>query len=238
MTFIVWQVILGRVFSATLLVLQIVTSTISPAQGGTLIPVLYLPNITRPNFIQIGPLTRFRPGRNSFDIVVRGEITSTLSLPIYQTTLRVTGYTPEGQPYIVVTTTTFLPVTFPGQPNGFRATVEEGFGRAEEIKAEVISWTTATTQTYLTPSFVFTAFIPTPYGPAVQGSIFNDTGVTLTQVTIANWSLQEGYSLGEVSVVPLLEPSQTITFSRIFKQLDLEISPSSVRVGVQGIAAP
>jgi len=230
--------ILGRVFSVALLVLEIVTSTISPAQAEALVPVLYLPTITHPNYVQIGSLSRVRPGRNSFDIVARGEITSTLNLPIYQTTLRLTGYTPEGEPYTVVTTTTFLPVTFPGQRNGFSATIKDGFLKAEVIKAEIISWTVATTQTYLTPSFVFTAFVPTPYGPAVQGSIVNDTSVTLTEITIASWSLQEGYTLNEVSVVPLLEPSQTITFSRIFNQLDLEISPSSVHVGVQGIATP
>lgn len=237
MTLILWHMILGRVFSAALLILGGMTSTPSPARGGALVPVLYLPAIAHPDFVQIGQLTRFRIG-HGVDLGVKAEITSTLSLPIYQISLRLTGYTPEGEPYTVVTTTTFLPVTFPGQRNGFSATIKDGFLKAEVIKAEIISWTVATTQTYLTPSFVFTAFVPTPYGPAVQGSIVNDTSVTLTEITIASWSLQEGYTLNEVSVVPLLEPSQTITFSRIFNQLDLEISPSSVHVGVQGIATP
>lgn len=238
MTLILWHMILGRVFSVALLIFGGAPSTISSVQKGALLPALYLPAIAHPDFVHIGRLSRVIVGRNSRDLIVRGEITSTLNSPIHQITIRVTGYTILGQPYTVVTTTTFLPVTFPGQHNGFRATIKEGLDVAEEVKAEVISWTTATTQTYLTPSFVFTAFVPTPYGPAVQGSIVNDTSVTLTEITIASWSFQEGNGLGEVSVVSLLEPGQTITFSRVFYEPGGAISPSSVHVGVQGIATP
>ena len=150
-------------------------------------------------------------------------------------TLRVTAYDPGSRPYAIVTTTTFLPVLYPDQPDGFRVILKDGWLNTTEVTAEVISWTTATTQTYLTPSFTFTPGISNIYGTYVAGTIFNDTGITLTQISIAAWSLYDTSPYNDVSTVAMLKPNQTITFSHIFGD---DMPLSSIHVGVQGIATP
>ena len=230
--------ILSHVLTIMLLVAQMVlslTPEVTPqAPRQTLKPILYLPSITQPAFIQIGRLVRGPYGRGS-DFNVRALITSTLSLPIYQTTIRVTAYASPNNPFGILTTTTFLPVLFPGQADGFRVIFKDGWPNIGEIKAEVISWTTVTTQTYLTPSFIFTPAHSSIYGTYVAGMILNDTGITLTNIAIATWSLYDSSPDRDVSTVTLLTPNQVITFSHILGE---EMPLNSIRVGIQGIATP
>lgn len=197
---------------------------------------LYLPYVNSPKPVKIMQTKATRSISGQFRVI--GNVATTLDLPVEEVILELKGYDLRTGLLGVITGTTVLTATLPGQLNPFDMNTPFDAGEVYSYSVEVVGWNSNPDTILCAPTLVATDTHWSFTGIDVVTTIRNDSPQTLSNVQSIAWALDTASGLSLIPVTDSLLPGETMTFaSFVYGYYPLGYIPP-IWVAVQGITEP